>query len=168
MSESARIPVGVLVNRSKAVSQWTDFIWRPISVLEGIPNTPAWTQIDGDDDSATFYAGEAYIELYPTEASFYRDNLISGQPKLWVILRPSKADRPYDLFRVTADPAEGEGMSEAAADLIEVVAMPQSVQQVLAAYVAKHFVDHPFAKRTRDRADLEALGLRPGGEGKKS
>lgn len=163
----AQIPVGVLVSRSKAMSQWTDYIWRPVAALDGIPGTPPWTQIDGDDNAATFYAGDAVVELHPTEASHYRMNLDSGDPKLWVILRPSTADRDYDLFLVTADPAEGEGMTEAAADLVETVPMPLSVQHAIAAFVDAHHVDYAFSKRKRDRANLEALGLRPAGEGKK-
>jgi hypothetical protein len=37
------------------------------------------------------------------------------------------------------------------------------MQSVLASFVEEHFVDEPFFKRKRDRADPEALGKRPGG-----
>jgi hypothetical protein len=34
----ARIPVGVVVERRKAISMWADFLWRPVSVLAGSPS----------------------------------------------------------------------------------------------------------------------------------
>ncbi len=46
MSQAApllRIPVGVVVERRKAFSPWADFIWRPVAVLEGVPDAAPWT-----------------------------------------------------------------------------------------------------------------------------
>ena len=56
-SRSSRIPVGVVVERRKAASPWIDFIWRPIAVLAGQPDTPPWTALADDGERATFYAG---------------------------------------------------------------------------------------------------------------
>src|SRR5256885_13632943 len=36
-SDLARIPVGVVVARHKAASQWIDYTWAPVSVLHGVP-----------------------------------------------------------------------------------------------------------------------------------
>ena len=33
----ATIPVGVVVERTKSVSQWSDYLWRPVKVLPGVP-----------------------------------------------------------------------------------------------------------------------------------
>ena len=53
-----RIPVGVVVERSKAASPWIDFIWRPVAVLPGQPETPPWTVLadDGERDDASMPA----------------------------------------------------------------------------------------------------------------
>jgi len=61
---------------------------------------------------------------------------------------------------VTADPAEGESLSEPATDLVEQVPMPEAIQQLVAAFIAEHHVERTFTKRKRDRADPEALGRR--------
>jgi hypothetical protein len=45
--------------------------------------------------------------------------------------------------------------------------MPESIQGVLVSFIEQHFVDEPFFKRKRDRADPEALGKRPGGMAEK-
>ena len=156
----ARIPVGVVVERRKAVSAWLDHVWRPVAVLLGQPETKPWTQLAGEAHSATFYAGSAEVALYRSETGNYRDNLASGAPALWVVLRPTGVDPPFDLVLVTADPAEGEGYTQAGTDLVEPVAMPEPIRDYVAAFVAEHHVEQPFYKRERNRADPEALGRR--------
>ena len=152
-----RIPVGVLVERSKSASQWSDFLWRAAGVLEGVPDTPAWTKLSDDGERATFYAGAADIELHRTETANYRSNLGSGTPLLWVVLGPTDADPPYELLTVTADPAEGEALTEAGGNLVETVLMPQAMQEAITQFVAQHYIERPFSKRKRDRANPEAL-----------
>jgi hypothetical protein len=153
----AKIAVGVIVERRKAQSPWIDFTWRPISVLAGQPEASPWTKLSEDGDGATFYAGAAEIELYRTETGNYRDNLSSGAAKLWVALRSTGVEPPYDIFAVTADPAEGEALTEAGSDLVDVVAMPDAVRARIDAFIAEHHVERPFYKRKRERADPEAL-----------
>jgi len=155
-----KIPVGVVVERRKAQSQWIDFVWKPVTVLAGLPDAAPWTVLFADGDGTTFYAGTAEIELYRTETTNYRDNLASGAPFLWVALRPTGVEPPYEIFAVTADPAEGESFTESGSDLVDVVPMPQAVREVVEAFVAEHHVERPFYKRKRDRADPEALARR--------
>ena len=156
----ATIAVGVVVERSKSISQWADFYWRPVSVLAGVPETAAWTKLSDDGERATFYAGSAVIELYRTETPYYRSNLESGAPALWVALRATQGDPPYTVAVVTADPAEGESLTETATDLIEQVPMPEPIQELVADFVARHHVEAPFVKRKRDRVDPETLARR--------
>jgi hypothetical protein len=154
----ATISVGVLVERSKSASPWADFHWRPAGVLIGVPETPSWTKLSDDGGRATFYVGATDIELYRTETANYRDNLHSETPLLWIILRPVEGDPPYELATVTADPAEGEAMTETGVNLVETVAMPKPIQETIAAFIAEHHVEQVFVKRKRDRANPEALG----------
>lgn len=154
------IAVGVVVERSKSASQWNDFLWRPLSVLTGAPATPPWSKLSDDGERATFFAGTATIELHRTETTNYRANLMNEEPLLWVVLRPSEAEMPFHLLTVTADPAEGEAMTEAGNDLVETVPMPNAIQEVVADFIAEHHVERAFTKRKRDRVDPEALGRR--------
>lgn len=158
----ARISVGVVVERRRSSSRWVEEVWLPVHVLAGVPETPAWTMLSDDADRATFYAGTAEIELYRTETGQYGENLLGGRPLLWVVLRPTDGDPPYGVFAVTADPAEGEGYTEAGNDIVESVPMPAAIQESVAAFVAEHHVDRTFIKRVRDRADPGAMSR--GGE----
>jgi hypothetical protein len=153
----ARIPVGVVVERRRATSPWLDFIWRPVAVLSGLPDAAPWTVLASDADATMFYVGAAEIELYRTEADHYRSNLASRAPSVWIALGATGTDPPYEITTVTADPAEGESLTEPGARLVEAVAMPEPVRTVIAAFVAEHHVERPFDKRKRDRADPEAL-----------
>jgi hypothetical protein len=153
-----KIAVGVIVERCKAQSPWIDFTWKPVSVLAGLPDAAPWTLLSQDADGATFYAGAAEIALYRTETGNYRDNLASADAKLWVALRATDAEPPYEVFAVTADPAEGEALTEAGNDLVDAVAMPEAVHARIAAFIAEHHVERSFHKRQRERADPRAPG----------
>lgn len=157
-----RIPVGVVVERARSASQWIDYLWRPVTVLAGEPDSQPWTKLSGNDERASFYAGRADIALHATETGAYRDNLASGSPSLWVVLRPTESDPPYELFAVTADPSEGEAMTEAGNDIVEFVPMPDPIREIVAAFVTEHHVERTFFKRQRDRADPESLARRRG------
>ena len=155
------IAVGVVVERVKAASPWIDSLWRPTAVLAGQPDTAPWTRLADDGERATFYAGPATVALYRSETSNYRDNLATGTPLLWVVLRETGAEPPYQVYLVTADPAEGEGMTAAGNDIVESVPMPEALRDQVAAFVDEHHVEQTFVKRERDRANAETLGRRP-------
>lgn len=158
----ARIPVGVVVERRKAKNPWTDFVWRPVAVLAGAPDAAPWTVLDRAVDRTTYYAGAAELALYRSDCSNYHANLGTAEPKLWVVLRDTGSEPPYAIAAVTADPSEGEAFTESGADIVESVAMPEPIGAAIAAFIAEHPVeDRVFVKRTRDRADPQALARRP-------
>jgi hypothetical protein len=159
----ARIPVGVVVERHKARSSWLDFVYRPVSVLTGVPAAAPWTVIRSEGEVTMFYAGDAMIELHRTEAANYRDNIASGVPQLWVVLRPAESEVGFDLLFVTADPAEGEALTGAGNDLVEPVAMPALIIEIVESFIAEHPVEHTFFKRQRDRATPRPPTRRAGG-----
>lgn len=155
------ISVGVVVERRKAASRWIDHVWVPVEVLHGEPAAAPWTRLSESGEVATFYAGSAIVELHRAETGNYRDNLAAG-PRLWVTLRPTGVEPPYDIAAVTADPSEGEGYVSAGDDLVEALPMPASIADIIEAFVAEHHVDQPFFKRKRDRVDPETLARRRG------
>jgi hypothetical protein len=149
----ARIPVGVVVERRPARSPWLDVLWRPIAVLAGGSSAAPWTPISATGETVLFYAGETVVELHRTETANYRDNLASGAPMLWAVLRPAASVHPYDLVTVTADPAEGEAFTDAGNDLVETVPMPAAIVAAIGNFIAEHHVEQPFIKRRRRPAE---------------
>jgi len=162
-----RIPVGVVVERRKARSEWTDFVWRVVAVLPGVPEMSPWSVLEQGAEATAIYAGAAEVALFRSDTARYHDNLGSGAPSLWVVLRPTEVvDPPYTIVAVTADPGEGEGYTAAGSDLVEPVVMPASVREVVAAFVAEHHVEQVSFKRVRTRADPDALARHAPGTAK--
>ena len=155
-----RIPVGVVVERRKADSPWIDFVWRGVGVLPDEPEMTPWTVLRAQGEATLFYAGCATVDLYLSETQLYRDNLATGAPSIWIVLSPSEGAWPYVVAAVTADPAEGEAFTEAGANLVEAVPMPEAIRGAIENFVAEHHVEREFVKRKRSRADPEALARR--------
>jgi hypothetical protein len=155
-----RIPVGVVVERCKAESPWIDFVWRGVGVLPDEPEMKPWTILREQDGATVYYAGSATVDLYRSETQLYRDNIASGTPSIWIVLSPSESTWPYAISAVTADPAEGEAYTEAGANLVEAVTMPEMLRDAIEKFIAEHHVEREFVKRERRRADPEALARR--------
>jgi len=160
----ARIPVGVVAERHKAKSRWADFLWQPVSVFAGIASAAPWTPLRAEAEPTLFFAGEAMIELHRTETTNYRDNLASATPTLWVVMRPTASDPPYELLAVTADPAEGEAFTDAGNNLVGAVPMPSDIAEIISRFIAWHHVERPFVKRQRDRQTQSRRMARPENE----
>jgi hypothetical protein len=161
MKPLVSIGVGVVVERSKGASAWAEFQWSTTSVLTGVPDTPVWTQLTDDGERATFYAGAAEIELHRTETGNYRNNLMTGEPVLWVVLENTGGEPPWRLAIVTADPAEAEAIAGLGNDeIVDTVPMPPAIEDAIAAFVSEHHVERAFVKRKRDRANPEKMARR--------
>ena len=161
------LEVGVVVERRKLSNPWAEWSWAPVAVLPGAPAAAPWTVLDESAGTTRFYAGAAELEFFSSETTYYRDNLRSGQPSLWVSLRPADEPPGVVLGQVTADPGEGEALTETGTEIVDAVPMPAEICERLAAFVAAHHVEREFFKRKRDRASPEAMALRPAGRGAK-
>jgi uncharacterized protein DUF3305 len=155
-----RVRVGIVVERRKTDSPWVDFIWRGVAVLPDEPKMEPWTLLREQEEATLFYAGSAAVDLYPSETARYRENLTSGNPSIWVILSPSDGPWPYAVAATTADPAEGESFTEAGANLVEAVPIPEAIRELIENFVAEHHVEREFVKRKQRRVDTEALARR--------
>ena len=154
------IPVGVVVERRKAKSQWVDFVWRPVAVLPGVPETAPWTALDGDADCTNFYAGAGEIELYRSETDGLSRQSGHGRG---TVVGGAAADRSRAALRHRRGHGRSgrrRSLTEAADDLVDAVPMPEPVRAAIADFIAEHHVEHEFVKRKRDRADPEALARR--------
>lgn len=161
-----KLAIGLVVERRPIESGWADaqavsYHWRPVSVFPYAPEVAPWTPLGTIGSATRYYAGEIEIALYSTETTNYRDNLLTGAPKLWVVMRAEDGDLPITVAAVTADPAEGEAYTEAGTSIVETVDMPCEVAGEIARFIAEHHVERPILKRKRDRAEPD-VRWRPG------
>ena len=155
------LEIGIVVERRRLKSFWADHAWLPIAVLPGAPAMQAWTVLEENADATRFYAGSFELAFFSSDTALYRDNLRSGRASLWVALQAVEVEPGIAVQVVTADPAEGEAMTEPGTGIVETVPMPAEIQARLEAFVAAHHVERAFFKRKRDRANPEALALKP-------
>ncbi len=149
--------VGVVLGRRKAKSPWLDWMWEARAILPDPAEAAPGTLLAADADDALYYGGAATLEAHTTETQGYLGNLASGEPRIWVVLRPQPGDAMPEIVKVTCDPAEGEGYSETGWDIVNAAPMPEPIQAALAAFVDEHHVETVFVKRQRDRQNPEAL-----------
>ena len=159
-----RFPVGVIVERRPAKSRWQSHVWRVVEVLPGRPATPPWTVLAEAEGITRFFAGSTDLVVYSKETEALVHNLGAKMPAVWVVLRPHDAAPGLKLLMATVDAGEAQAHADTGDDLVEMVAMPDTVRAWLAPFVAAHHVDRPKYKRKRERADPEALasGRLPG------
>lgn len=144
------IDVGLALERRELTGPWGGVAWRPIAIFAAPPEVAPWTSLGGAPGVNRFYAGGFPIHLYSTDTANYRDNLASGAPKLWVVLGAAGGERQVEVLSITADPAEGEGSTEAGNNVVETIDMPVEIAGVVAAFIAAHHVERPVIKRRRD------------------
>jgi len=151
--------VAVLAVRRPPVTRWGTGELRPLAVLETEPAAAANTLVATDAGIETWYLGGRDLVLWSGDTGHHRDNLMSGQPSLWVALRGTDPARA-EVACVTADPYEGEGLASDLALIVDAVPMPTAIKGVVADFVAAHHVEMPFKKRKRVDADPDAFTAR--------
>ncbi len=159
----ASFDIGLVLERRAPVTRWGETAWLPHAALMPPPDVKPWTTLGVDGGAELFYAGAARVELFKSGTGNYRDNLATGAPKLWVVLRPAGPAPPVEVVLVTADPSEGESQTEAGEQVVDAVPMPPELAAALAAFVEAHHLEQPFHKRQRKRYDPEVMASRPGG-----
>lgn len=146
-----QLTVGLAVECRALTGPWGGVAWRPVAVFVAAPEVEPWTPLGTFGESNRYYAGAYDVDLYAIDTANYRDNLESGSPKLWVVMRADGPEPPIEILLVTADPAEGEASTEAGSNIVETIAMPAEIAGALAEFVVAHHVERPVYKRRRDR-----------------
>ena len=139
--------VGLVLERIDPSSPWGEPIWMPAQILEGVPDTPAWTVLSKGADRVRYFAGAFAVRLHSADTAFYRDNLSAERPRLWVAMRPEGREPPVEIIAVTADPTEGEGYTQTGTNVVEVIDVPPGLAAAIAAFVGEHHVERVFKKR---------------------
>jgi Protein of unknown function (DUF3305) len=160
MSAAERMPVGIVVERHRIDHPWQPYRWKLVAVLPGRPIAAPWTVLAQGETWIRYFCGIVEIELFRSDTASYKHNLESATPAIFVVLRRTADERGIAVLEAMVDPSEAEACADAGDDLIELLPMPAPVADWVQAFVDRHHVERAFYKRTRDRADPEALGRR--------
>ncbi len=146
---SARLPVGVVVERRPGVTRWAKWAWKATAVLPGA-GPGHWKELSRDGEVVSFHAATADLELHRAETEAYLVSLNAPVPTVWVILRPPETaeDRP-EVVTVTASAYQAQDFTDNGEDLVEPVPMPEGLAAWVGAFVEAHHVEEAFVKRKR-------------------
>lgn len=144
------MPVGVVIERRPADSEWIDHTWHAVTVLPGARDIDAWVELERDGERVRYHAATLPLEIYRGETEGYKYNLTLEPPIVYVVLDPEPdGDNPVEVTLATVCPYEAQDYLDGSEVLVETVPMPAAIAAWLAEFVEKHHVDVPFKKRKR-------------------
>ena len=165
MDRVLSVSLGVVIAHEKIDHPWQEYAWRPVSVFLNAPEIGAWRELRRDQTSTHYHAATLPLELHPKETIGYVANLDAGKPLVYVVLREAgEGDRPVEVALVTASPYDAEAYGYTSEETVGTVAMPESLIELLEAFVAEHHVEEPFVKRQRQKhhkAEEHKFGQEP-------
>lgn len=141
MERTLCIPLGLIVERRRLENIWQRYAWRPSGVLLGTARLRTGTLLRGSAQTAYYYAGVGTLSLYPTDVSSYRVNLAQHPPRLYVVLSAReyvRDDEPPRLHLVTAAADEAQSYLDRDPGLVDGIAMPSPLRDLIAAYVDEY------------------------------
>ena len=142
------MPVTVIMRRySVHATPWLSEKWQALAVLVPLDSPPQSAPqalpIDGVDDQLR-YEG-LRLSLHKDQCESYYYNMLSDQPRLFVLAHPDDEERPRP-FHVSASFDEaGAGME--GDELVFPVAIPPQIYRWMEAYVLIHYVPQLKYKR---------------------
>lgn len=146
--------MGIVIRRMPGVTRWAQHVWKAVAVLPGA-GTGDWKEMRRDGDAVEFHAATLPLMLYRTDTEAYLHGLSAKVPAIYVVMRPSEADRPLDMVLVTASPYEAQDYADTGEELVEKVPMPDGLIALIRDFAEAHHEDEVFIKRRRDKARVD-------------
>lgn len=149
----ARCRIGVVAECRPAQGPWAQWIWRPVAAIAGGGDLEPGAVIREQDGGRQVFLGCREVSLVASETAAYKVNLESAEPSVYVVATAIEGDPGGLALRlVTASPWEAEAFLDGM-HVVERVAMPPALEQLVRDYVAAFHVEEVFMKRQRKRHD---------------
>ncbi|MEL6299258.1 MAG: DUF3305 domain-containing protein [Pseudomonadota bacterium] len=157
-SKELSIDIGVVIARETVDHAWETERWRPVSVLLNPPPCPEWRELVRGDSYVHWHAANVSLTLHRKQTADYQVNLLHGEPVIYIVLQEN-ADDPDGpqliVHEATVSPFDAQAHTDSGDEIIEAVAMPDAIRELVRAFVAEHHVEEPFKKRKRNRGPRE-------------
>ena len=167
MDHIISVPLGVVVARERVDSPWQEFAWRPLSVFTAAAPITRWRKLQEGPGFEHYHIATLDLELHRKETTGYAVNLVNGEPSIYVVLREGSANGGTELIHahlVTASPFDVQAYGHNGDEIIGRVAMPETIADLVRAFVSEHHVDDSFVKRQRvphPRGEIPMFGQEP-------
>lgn len=153
------VKMGIVIRRQRGVTRWARWIWRPVAVIP-FAGDADWQVLRETEDYTDFHAATLTLHLYRADTEAYRIAIMNHPPSLFVVLRENEeAGAAHDVrpVIVTASPYEAQDYTDSGEEIVEPVAMPESLIALIRDFIDAHHVETPFIKRKRDRKRLDLI-----------
>lgn len=154
------MPVGIIVQKRRIAHPWQEWAWEPVGVLPGADEGVRWRLLTEEPDLVRYHAGTLTVDLYRADTEAYVANLETGSPAIYVGLReglPDTDEWEWEPSFATLSPYEVQDRLDSAEEIVERLALPPVLLEWLETFVATHHEDRAFAKRQRDRVDVDKV-----------
>ena len=158
--KSISMPLGIVIRRAPGVTRWKRHVWKASSVLPGA-GPAVWKELRREGETLEFHAATVPLELFRTDTESYLHGLSAKVPAIYVVMRESAGDHPFDVVLATASPYEAQDYADTGEELVEKVPMPEGLIAWIRDFIERHHEDEVFIKRRRNktRVDLKEDGI---------
>ena len=157
-----RMAVGVILERRPAeVGKWVDHIWEAVGVVAGdaVSNQHMDEPLcSGKDGIEQYLVGGLHLQLFPDECESYYHNLMSPQPRCYVVARKEDDDARPEPFLVSMSFDEAHAYLEGG-DEIFAVGIPPEIYRWTESYVLSYYA--PEQRRKRKLTDWSGKAGEP-------
>ena len=122
------MPLGIVVRRMPGVTRWVTYVWKAVAVLPGAAEA-SWKEMRREGDTVEYHAATLPLELFRTDTEAYLHGLSTKEPSIYVVMRATENDRPFDVLLVTASPYEAQDYADTGEELVEKVPMPEGLMR---------------------------------------
>ena len=152
-----RFPIAVIFERTAIVNRWVSERWEPIAVVPPVVTSPSDAQksapvriVDERSRIQWRFDGQAF-ELHRSEAEGYYLNLVSPDPKAFVMWRMLEegGDPPVYPVVVTVSYHEAARMLDGG-ERVDAVPLPDGIRAWMEPFVAEHYKPEPRKKVRRN------------------
>jgi hypothetical protein len=151
-----RFPIAVIFERTAIVNRWVSERWEPIAVVPPVVTSPravdsaAVRIVDEGSRTQWRFDGQAF-ELHRSEAEGYYLNLVSPDPKAFVMWRMLEegGDPPVYPVVVTVSYHEAARMLDGG-ERVDAVPLPPGIRAWMEPFVAEHYKPEPKKKVRRN------------------
>ncbi len=145
-------PVAVILAREQVrQGRWTVPQWRAVGLVAGqsVPGRESWRTLvhSGEGGAEHYLWGGLALKLEKEHLEGYYNNLVGGQPALFVLCHEDPDGNP-EPYAVTADGEEATAGLECNS-LVYRAAIPDEIYPAIERFVVQHYVPREPKKRKR-------------------
>lgn len=144
-------PVAVVLERRPAVSRWVDHVWKAVGIAVGRHAGSGPPQLIRDEDGVAHYlVGGLDVALYVDECESYYYNLVSDNPRAYVLAHDAGDGKQPAPFRVSMSFDEAHAYLEGDDQVYDVDVPPELYRWTEEFVIANYFPERKRKRKLRD------------------